>query len=185
MLAVVVGAVATVLVAGASASPAAAKTRTFRDQAGDALPALDVTKVKVRNTKHAVVVRATIPDFRRRTADVVSVAVRTQAPGRPLFVAQKVRHPSGWAPVELLAGGMEAVACKGDRVRFAARSVTVRIPQRCLEGNHSSVRIGFGVGGPGSQGLGLDELENPGPDLAVDAYPSLVVDKLSPWVRYR
>ncbi|MBW9205494.1 hypothetical protein KV097_06000 [Mumia sp. zg.B17] len=182
----VVGAAAAGLVLATTASPAAAKTRTFSDPRGDAVAALDVTKIKVTNKKHAVVVRMTVPGFKKSKLGGVLVGLRTKAKGRPDFASMKIRiEGAGWMPLMFSGESDEDfVSCKGDRISFGKRSVTVRIPQRCLERNKRAVRVSVALIGR-DDALEMEEMPEPGPDAVVDAYPSLTSTKMSPWVRYR
>ncbi|WP_370614700.1 hypothetical protein [Mumia sp. Pv 4-285] len=183
--ALAVGAAAVALVVGATASPASAKTRTFTDKAGDALPALDITKVKVKNKKHVVVVRLSVPGLQRSKLGFVVIAVRTKTKGRPEYASMKLRFDgTGWTPLSLSGDELDDVRCKGDRMTFGKRSVTVRIPQRCLGGNTRSVKVGAALAARDWLEKGEPEPE-PGPDAWGDAYPSITSEKLSPWVRYR
>ncbi|WP_262848907.1 hypothetical protein [Mumia quercus] len=178
---------AAALVLTATASPAAAKTRSFTDKRGDAQSALDITKVKVTNKKSAVVVRVSVPGLRKSKVGGVLVAVRTKAKGRPDYAAMKLRlEGSGWMPLMFFDESAEDfdTACKGDRVSFHKKSITVRIPQRCLGANKKAVRVAAAVMGRDEEGL-FDEELKPGPDAPMDAYPSLTSDRMSPWVSYR
>jgi len=178
---------AAALVVTATASPAAAKTRSFTDKRGDATSALDITKVKVTNKKSAVVVRLSVPGLRKSKVGGVMVGVRTKAKGRPEFVSMKMRlEGAGWMPLMLIDEDSEelTVPCKGDRVRFGKRSITVRLPQRCLGGNTKAVKVVAGVFGR-DDSLFSEEEPKPGPDAQIDVYPSLTSERMSPWVRFR
>ncbi|MGH1564869.1 hypothetical protein [Mumia sp. DW29H23] len=177
-----VAAATVALVVTATAAPAAAKTRTFADKSEDAVAALDITKVKVTNKKHAVVVRMTVPGFKKSQLGGVIVAIRTKGAGRPMFTAMKLRTDA-WAPVDLVGEDGTSFPCKGDRVSFGKRSVTVRVPQRCLGLNKKAVRVGAALAG--RDWLTMEEEPKEGPDAVLDVYPKLTSDKLSPWVRYR
>ncbi|WP_167003508.1 hypothetical protein [Mumia sp. ZJ430] len=178
---------AAALVVTATASPAAAKTRSFTDNKDDATSALDITKVKVTNKKSAVVVRLSVPGLRKSKVGGVMVGVRTKAKGRPEFVSMKMRmEGAGWMPLMLMDEDSEelAVACKGDRVRFNKKSITVRLPQRCLGANTKAVKVVAAVFGRDDEIL-LEEEPEEGPEAQIDVYPSLTSERMSPWVRYR
>ncbi|QMW65033.1 hypothetical protein H4N58_12455 [Mumia sp. ZJ1417] len=178
---------AAALVVTATASPAAAKTRSFTDKKDDATSALDITKVKVTNKKSAVVVRLSVPGLRKSKVGGVMVGVRTKAKGRPEFVSTKMRmEGAGWMPLMLMDEDSEelAVACKGDRVRFNKKSITVRLPQRCLGANMKAVKVVAAVFGRDDEIL-LEEEPEEGPEAQIDVYPSLTSERMSPWVRYR
>ncbi|MFD1827435.1 hypothetical protein [Mumia zhuanghuii] len=178
---------AAALVVTATASPAAAKTRSFTDKKDDATSALDITKVKVTNKKSAVVVRLSVPGLRKSKVGGVMVGVRTKAKGRPEFVSMKMRmEGAGWMPLMLMDEDSEelAVACKGDRVRFNKKSITVRLPQRCLGANTKAVKVVAAVFGRDDEIL-LEEEPEEGPEAQIDVYPSLTSERMSPWVRYR
>ncbi|KAA1420572.1 hypothetical protein FE697_016605 [Mumia zhuanghuii] len=181
----VVGAAAAALVVGGAASPASAKTRSFEDARGDAQAALDITRVKVTNKKRAVVVRVTVPGLQRSKLGFVGVAIRTKAKGRPEYSALKMHWDAvGWMPLMLSDDTGEDVPCKGDRIRFGQRTITVRVPQRCLGDNVKAVRVGAAIAA--RDWLEHEETEpEPGPDAWGDAYPKITGDGLSPWVRYR
>ncbi|KAA1420571.1 hypothetical protein FE697_016600 [Mumia zhuanghuii] len=184
---VAIGAAAAALVVGMTASPAAAKTRTFTDKRTDAVAALDITKVKVKNKKHAVVVRMTVPDFDKSKLGSVMLSIRTKSKGRPTFMVTKARiEGAGWMPPMFLDPTSEdiIVACKGDRVTFGAKSVTVRVPQRCLGANRKAVRVQPVLMGRDPELEMLEELPEPGPDAPLDAYPTFSA-RMSPWVGYR
>jgi hypothetical protein len=181
-----VGAAATGLVLAVTASPADAKTRTFTDKRGDAAPAFDITKVKVTNKKRVVIVRATVPGLKKSQLGVVSVALKTRAKGRPIYMLSKARiENAGWMPLMFMDPRSDdlIVRCKGDKVTFGKRSITVRIPQRCLGDNRKALKAFVGLGG--RDFMTSEEEPKPGPDAQVDGYPSLSGNKLSPWVRYR
>ncbi|WP_370614702.1 hypothetical protein [Mumia sp. Pv 4-285] len=182
-----VGAAAVALVVGVSASPAAAKTRTFTDKSDDAVAALDITKVKVKNKKHVVVIRASVPGLDKAKVGGVSVGIRTKAKGRPEYALSKVRAEGRWMPVTFMDLKSEdiMVSCKGDRISFGKKSVTVRIPQRCLGANKKAVRVGVALFGRDLDEVMIDEEPTSGPDAQFDVYPTIASNRLSPWVRYR
>lgn len=179
-----VSAVAATLVVGATASPAAAKTRAFRDARGDATPAVDMTRVKVANKKRALVVRITVPELKKSELDAVTVTIATKARARPVFFSSKARYPDGpWSSLALISFQDEStVRCRGDRIRFGARAITVRIPQRCLDRNRKAVRVSVSLVSREHDGVSSPQ---PGPDTYADGYPSLVSPKQPRWVRYR
>ncbi|MBW9205493.1 hypothetical protein KV097_05995 [Mumia sp. zg.B17] len=176
---------AAALVVSAAASPAAAETRVLTDPRHDAAAALDLTKVTVANTKRAVVVRITVPRLRRSKLAAISVVVRTRAAGRPEFVSLRTRGVARWDRAVLTDDTEATVRCSGDRVRIGKRSVTVRLPQRCLGGNRRAVRVGVALVGTDLKGVGPLEVDDPGPRTAIDVFPRLDSDRLSQWVRYR
>lgn len=178
---------AAALVLTATASPAAAKTRSFTDKRGDAQSALDITKVKVTNKKSAVVVRLSVPQLRKSKVGGVMVTLRTKSKGRPVYGVLKLRmEGAGWMPLMFVDETAEDfdTACKGDRVSFHKKSVTVRIPQRCLGANKKAVRVAAALMGRDDD-LFSDTDPKPGPDAPMDAYPSLTSDRMSPWASYR
>ena len=179
-----IGAAASALVVGVTASPAEAKTRSFKDARGDAAAAVDMTKVKVANKKRALVVRMTVPRLEKVQLEAVSVTIVTKARGRPLFISSKARRPDGsWSGLSLVSFQAEStVRCRGDKIRFGARAITVRIPQRCLDRNRRAVRVGVALVSRQNDGTSSPQ---PGPDTYADGYPSLVSPKQPPWVRYR
>ncbi|QMW65031.1 hypothetical protein H4N58_12445 [Mumia sp. ZJ1417] len=135
-----VGMAASALVVGAAASPAAAKTRGFSDTRGDATSALDITKVKVANKKHAVVVRLSVPGLKNSQLGLVSVTVKPRH--RPMFAVTRARFDGRWHRASLVRRDVGAVVrCRGDQVAFGRRSITVRIPHRCLGGSNTAVRV--------------------------------------------
>ncbi|WP_262848905.1 hypothetical protein [Mumia quercus] len=174
----------TALVVGAAASPAAAQTRTFSDARGDATAAVDMTKVKVANKKRALVVRITVPDLKKSALEGVNVTIVTKRRARPMYISTKSRYPDGpWSSLSLVSFQAESVVrCRGDRIRFGARAITVRVPQRCLDRNRKAVRVSISLVSRANDGVSSPE---PGPDTYADGYPSLVAPKQPPWVRYR
>ncbi|MFD1827436.1 MULTISPECIES: hypothetical protein [Mumia] len=179
-----VGAAVSTLVVGAAASPAVAKTRSFKDARGDATAAVDMTKIKVANKKRALVVRITVPELKKSELEAVTVTIVTKARARPLFISSKARYPDGpWSSLALISFQDEStVRCRGDRIRFGARAITVRIPQRCLDRNRKPVRVSVSLVSRQNDGVSSPQ---PGPDTYADGYPSLVSPKQPPWVRYR
>ncbi|MGH1564868.1 hypothetical protein [Mumia sp. DW29H23] len=172
---------ASALVVTATTAPAAAKPRAFTDEPGDVPAALDITKVKVANTKHAVVVRLTVPGLRRSQVGLVSVAVKARH--RPVFVVTKARFDGRWHRVSLVRRDVGAVVrCRDDRVSFGERSITVRVPHRCLGGARRAVRVRAEVLSRAS----VSQLGDPAPATGVpsDTYPDSRTG-LSPWVRRR
>lgn len=181
---VAVGAAVSALVVGSCASPAAAQTRTFSDPRGDATAAVDMTTVKVANKKRALVVRVAVPRFKKSRLEAVNVTIVTRARTRPLYISSKSRSPQGrWSPPSLVDFQAEStVRCRGDRIRFGARAITVRVPQRCLDRNRRAVRVSVTLVSRQNDGVSSPQ---PGPDTYADGYPSLVSPKQPRWVRYR
>ncbi|KHL15850.1 hypothetical protein CLV56_0490 [Mumia flava] len=160
----------------ALASPASAGTRSVPDPRGDAVAAVDFTKVKVTNGKKAVRVRVVIPRFRRSKAGFVSVTVSRKAKGLPFYQLSREHRRNAWTKPRLVDEAAKPIRCRGDRVRFRSNGFVARIPQRCIDDNRKKV-----VALPTTFARDFD-VET---DFDAEPYPYDVPDRRGRWVRYR
>ncbi|MBW9205495.1 hypothetical protein KV102_16605 [Mumia sp. zg.B53] len=187
-LAPVGAAVALVLATGLLASPADAAARTVRDQRGDALSAVDITSLRVRNAEHRVRVTIRVPRLERRRVGGVTVFLGRKVAGRPEYAASKVRRAGGWKTTwqQLDASRLR---CSGMRFRIRPRSVVLSVPQRCLGDNRAAVRVQVAVftraylHGNVPEEVLIDP--KPGPRLPIDGVPKARGARMTPWAAYR
>lgn len=125
-----------------SASPAQARQLTVTDPAGDtSTPGLDITSAQVRNRDHAII---TTVSFVRDVRGNLIVAL-TARNGSGLRVVYE-RRPAGTDRTFVLPGSFARTAgsfCQGVSGEWNARSrsVTLRLPSRCLDGgDYGAVR---------------------------------------------
>ncbi|MGH1564871.1 hypothetical protein [Mumia sp. DW29H23] len=184
-----VGAVtALVLASGLVASPADAAARTVKDARGDALPALDISSLRVRNAEHRVTVTLRIPRLERRRVGGVTIFLGRKVAGRPEYAASRVRRGDGWRATwqEL---GESRLRCEGLRWRTAPRRIVLSVPQRCLGANRAAVRVQVAVftraylRGDVPDEVLLDP--RPSPTLPIDGVPKVQGTRMTPWVAYR
>ena len=186
--AVVAVVTAVLLAVGLMAGPAQAAVRDVRDARGDALGALDIASLRVRNAEHRVTVTLRIPRLERRRIGGFTVFVGRKVKGRPEYAASKVRRGSGWATTWQRLDD-KRLRCKGMRMRMKPRRVVVSIPQRCLDDNRSAVRVQVAVFTRAYlRGDVPDEVllnPSPGPTLPIDGVPKVRGTKMTRWVGYR
>ncbi|WP_370614705.1 hypothetical protein [Mumia sp. Pv 4-285] len=184
----ILGLVVVMALGAGLASPAEAAVRRVDDPRGDALSALDVSAVTVRNARTRVTVTLRVPRLERRRVGGVTVFVRRKAPGRPEYAVSKVRRGDGWRTTWQEFGASRLV-CKGLRVRLRERRVVVSIPQRCLGDNRSAVRVQASVFTRAYlRGNVPDEVildPKPGPSLPIDGVPTVRGARMTPWVAHR
>ncbi|QMW65034.1 hypothetical protein H4N58_12460 [Mumia sp. ZJ1417] len=181
-------AIAVLLTLGLVAAPAQAAVRDVPDARGDALSALDISSLRVRNAEHRVTVALRIPRLERRRLGGFTVFVGRKVAGRPEYAASKVRRGSGWDTTWQRLDD-ERRSCKGLRMQVKPRRVVVSIPQRCLDANRSAVRVQVAVftraylRGDVPDEVLLDP--SPGPTLPIDGVPKVRGTKMTRWVAYR
>lgn len=169
-------------------SPAYGAVRDVRDARRDAIPALDISSLRVRNAEHRVTVTLRIPRLERRRLGGVTVFLGRKVAGRPEYAASKVRRGSGWAKTWQRLDD-ERRRCKGLRMRVKPRRVVVSVPQRCLDRNRAAVRVQVAVFTRAYlRGNVPDEVllnPSPGPTLPVDGVPKVGGVAMTRWVAYR
>ncbi|KAA1420569.1 hypothetical protein FE697_016590 [Mumia zhuanghuii] len=179
---------AAALGAGFVVSPADAAVRRLDDPRGDALAALDISAVSIRNARSVVTVTLRVPRLERRRVGGITVFVRRKVAGRPEYAASKVRRGDRWRTT-WQEFGASRLPCSGLRVRLRERRVVVSIPQRCLGHNRSAVRIQASLFTRAYlRGNVPDEVvlnPTPGPTLPIDGVPSVRGTRMTPWVAHR
>jgi hypothetical protein len=148
----VVGVVVAATAAAAVATPAAAATLSLPDEKGDAVPAVDITRLVIRNDPGFVRVRAVIPQLKpARVAETIA-ALRVRGPGEQAanYVVITERTTAGrqttlWrAPfASEVPPGEKPIACPGLTVRWIKSSrAVVTVPSSCLA-TTARVKAGF------------------------------------------
>ncbi len=131
------------------AAPASAQSLTTSDPADDTFAkGLDMTRIKVVNRDHAIVVTTTIV----KSKGGEMIASNDPRKARGLRLVSDYR-PKGETENFVLEGaftdkaaGDDVVKCKGFRVRWSDEepTVTMKLPSRCLQdGDYGAVRAAF------------------------------------------
>lgn len=126
----------------ALAPPAAAARLAIPDARGDAVRAVDITRLVIRNDSDVLRLRAVIPELKpRRVAETIA-ALRVRGPGEPAadYVVVTERTAEGrqttlWrAPfASEVPPGEEPIVCPDLTVRWMkSRRVVVTVPSACL-----------------------------------------------------
>jgi hypothetical protein len=138
------GACALAVVATAAA-PANAAMLTVSDRIGDAVPAVDITRLTVVNETGAVTVRGRVPDLRPRRVGESIVALRVREPSQAAddYVVVTRRTATGlstklWEAPFASEGPEQPTPCPGLTVRWERQSrVVATVPASCLSTNRT------------------------------------------------
>jgi hypothetical protein len=180
--------VSVLLAAGLLTSSADAATRQWDDARRDAMPALDISSLTLRNAEHRVRVTLRIPALERRRLGGVTVYLGRKVAGRPEYAASKVRRGDHWKKTWQELGDSRR-RCSGLRIRIHRHRVVVSVPQRCLDDNRAAVRVQAAVftraylRGDVPDEVILDP--RPSPSLPIDGVPTVRGTRMTHWVGYR
>lgn len=138
------------LMAVTTAVPAQAATLSLSDATGDAVPAVDITRLTIVNATAAVTVRARVPELTPRRTASSAVALRVRAPGAATvdYVVLTRRTTSGlttalWKAPFASELPKAPTPCPGLSVRWVRDSrVVATVPAACLATNRM-VRAGL------------------------------------------